>query len=261
MTTQLAPYIDGIPTVADAAERSFRFPTPDRGQRVHNLATRAIERWDGTQWLATFTEVGVDGIPIVENTAERDLRFPAATVADDQRVFNKETGAQERWDGTQWVTDFTALAYTPAPLEDGIPVVETTAERDALYPTPDLHQRVFNVETGQQERWDGAAWVSDFEPEGDFVLRTATLSGSDAGPATGVHLNFNTSALATGFLISLDDFASAPNSRLQVWKNGSEEKMRLTKEGLLQLTPNSTVSALAITPTWGAFKPTSGSWR
>lgn len=48
----------------------------------------------------------LDAIPVVASTAERGNRFPLP--ATDQRVFNKQTGNIERYNGATWVTDFTA---------------------------------------------------------------------------------------------------------------------------------------------------------
>lgn len=42
---------------------------------------------------------------------------------------------------------------------DAIPYVATTAQRTALYPAPNVGQRVQNAETGAIERWTGSAWV------------------------------------------------------------------------------------------------------
>lgn len=50
MTGKQAPYLDGVPVVASTTERNTRFPSPDTNQRVHNLGTGAIERWNGAAW-------------------------------------------------------------------------------------------------------------------------------------------------------------------------------------------------------------------
>lgn len=43
---------------------------------------------------------------------------------------------------------------------DGIPTVQTTAQRDLLYPTPRTEQRVLNVQTGDFERYTGSVWAA-----------------------------------------------------------------------------------------------------
>lgn len=45
-----------------------------------------------------------DGIPVVQDNNDRTQKF--AVPATDQRVFNKTSGAIERWNGAAWVTDF-----------------------------------------------------------------------------------------------------------------------------------------------------------
>lgn len=62
MTTGgLAPYLDGIPMVADATTRDALFPSATRvqNQRVQRLDTGAIERWSGSEWV-------IDAIPLAE---------------------------------------------------------------------------------------------------------------------------------------------------------------------------------------------------
>ena len=46
---------------------------------------------------------------------------------------------------------------------DAIPVVNTTAERAALFPNPEQNQRVQNLETGAIERWASGSWQSDYD--------------------------------------------------------------------------------------------------
>lgn len=52
-------------------------------------------------------------------------------------------------------------SYPLSRRKDGIPLVVSTAQRNSLYPTPDVDQRVENLETGAFERWTGTAWVQD----------------------------------------------------------------------------------------------------
>lgn len=44
---------------------------------------------------------------------------------------------------------------------DAIPVVQTTAQRAVLFPSPEPNQRVQNLETGAIERWTNGAWATD----------------------------------------------------------------------------------------------------
>ena len=46
---------------------------------------------------------------------------------------------------------------------DAIPVVNTSAERAVLFPSPEQNQRVQNLETGAIERWTSGAWQTDYE--------------------------------------------------------------------------------------------------
>lgn len=57
MGTALAPYPDGIPLVADASDRTQKFAVPATNQRVYNLTSRAIERWNGAAWVVDFASV------------------------------------------------------------------------------------------------------------------------------------------------------------------------------------------------------------
>lgn len=50
-----------------------------------------------------------------------------------------------------------------APAIWGIPVVSGSSERTALFPVPTTDQRVFNKTTVAIERWNGAAWITDFQ--------------------------------------------------------------------------------------------------
>jgi hypothetical protein len=48
-----------------------------------------------------------------------------------------------------------------APTLHGIAPVSSAAERDALYPAPELNRRVYRTDTKVQERYNGVAWVVD----------------------------------------------------------------------------------------------------
>lgn len=43
----------------------------------------------------------------------------------------------------------------------GIPVVQSTVDRGVLFPTPQVNQRVHNLQTSRIERWTGTHWVTD----------------------------------------------------------------------------------------------------
>ena len=48
-----------------------------------------------------------------------------------------------------------------ARVEWSTPVVNTTTERDALFPVPVVNQRVQNLQTQAYERWTGSSWIPD----------------------------------------------------------------------------------------------------
>jgi hypothetical protein len=96
LSTLLAPYADGIPLVADNNDRTQKFAVPATNQRVHNLAARAMQWWDGAQWVPIFNEVGVGVAPvfnirdpayggIVDGTADDSAALQAA-IATAQSV-------------------------------------------------------------------------------------------------------------------------------------------------------------------------------
>lgn len=47
-----------IPVVLTTAARTAAFPSPVTNQRVHNLQTAAIERWNGSAWVTDFAAGG-----------------------------------------------------------------------------------------------------------------------------------------------------------------------------------------------------------
>lgn len=59
---QQSPFLHGIPVVLSSAQRDQLYPSPDTHQRVYNLATHYIERWDGANWLQEASTLG--GIPV-----------------------------------------------------------------------------------------------------------------------------------------------------------------------------------------------------
>lgn len=67
---------------------------------------------------------------------------------------------------------------------DATPVVASTGDRNFRFPSPTTNQRVFNLGTGNTERWNGSAWVVD-------------LAGA-ASPLVSVSPVFNVRAPAFG---------------------------------------------------------------
>lgn len=66
---------------------------------------------------------------------------------------------------------------------DAIPVVLTTAQRAVLFPSPELNQRVQNLETGAIERWTNGAWTADYDVYsfgGAVNVKTYGAVGDDA---------------------------------------------------------------------------------
>jgi hypothetical protein len=97
------------------------------------------------------------------------------------------------------------MAHQPSSLaraEWGTPVVNSTAERDALFPNPVANQRVQNLQTQAIERWVGG-WIPDIQYPGAAVGDTtpvvATTAARDAKfptPATNQRVqNLQTCAL------------------------------------------------------------------
>ena len=54
----LAAYADGIPIVQSTTDRNARFPSPNLNQRVYDLSSTSIERWNGSAWVIDFTGTG-----------------------------------------------------------------------------------------------------------------------------------------------------------------------------------------------------------
>lgn len=51
---------DGVPTVATAAVRDARFPTPPNGFKVFDIETGAFERWTGATWTTDLVTYGTN---------------------------------------------------------------------------------------------------------------------------------------------------------------------------------------------------------
>lgn len=81
---ELARAIDAIPVVATTAERAGKYPNPAVNQRVHNLATGNIDRWNGTAWvstpLATTDPLEVGALTVTGNTTLGDATTDTVTV-------------------------------------------------------------------------------------------------------------------------------------------------------------------------------------
>jgi hypothetical protein len=71
-----------------------------------------------------------------------------------------------------------------ATLQDAIPVVTSTADRNARFPSPMPNQRVENLETGNIERFGSAGWATDFAGQslaGAFVVKAAPFGAKGDG--------------------------------------------------------------------------------
>lgn len=105
------------------------------------------------------------------------------------------------------------MAGELAPLRDGIPVVTSSTQRDALFPSPSTNQRVQNLATGQFERYSGTGWVADVPsvhtPEqagakGDGVTNdtAAVQAAFDAAAASGGLVDLQGTYLHDGLTIN-----------------------------------------------------------
>lgn len=56
------------------------------------------------------------------------------------------------------------MTATLARAIDAIPVVASTTDRDAQFPSPSLYQRVQLATSGAIQTWNGSAWVDSFAP-------------------------------------------------------------------------------------------------
>lgn len=65
----------------------------------------------------------------------------------------------------------------------GFPIVIDNADRAAQFPVPLLNQRVQNLSTGNIERWNAAAWVTEFEGVGGQTTRYNTKAVGLVGDA------------------------------------------------------------------------------
>jgi len=91
------------------------------------------------------------------------------------------------------------MAHQPSSLaraEWAVPLVNSTAERDQLFPNPVANQRVQNLQTSQFERWVGG-WVADFQ----FPVTKPPyiVHGEDKGLSSSNTGAQNTAALAAAY--------------------------------------------------------------
>ena len=77
-----ANYLDGVPLVANGAERDAKFPAPERHQRVHNLSTGQVEMWDGRHWVTAMCGSLPDG-PLIHAT-DGTVKGSSFTLDDDK---------------------------------------------------------------------------------------------------------------------------------------------------------------------------------
>lgn len=86
---ELAPALDAIPMVADAASRDLRFPFATRvqNQRVFRLDTGVQERWTGSAWVddtVPIVDSGyIGGIPIGDDVRTKKLEILAGVLRQD----------------------------------------------------------------------------------------------------------------------------------------------------------------------------------
>ncbi len=75
----ISPALWGLPVVKTTTERDARFPDPSLNQRVHNLQTGALERWNGSSWVTDFLNTGAStGTPALLVNGEQVLALPQA---------------------------------------------------------------------------------------------------------------------------------------------------------------------------------------
>lgn len=79
MGQPFAPGVWGIPVVASAIDRGILFATPLPNQRVQNLATGNVERWDGTQWVVDF--IGGANVPVTDGATDLAASLQALLTA------------------------------------------------------------------------------------------------------------------------------------------------------------------------------------
>lgn len=106
-----------------------------------------------------------------------------------------------------------------APYLDGIPVVQSTTERDTLFPSPDTNQRVWDLGTGYLERWNGSAWIQSVPLGNTGSVVTARSFGAKGDGSTDDTSAINNAiavAQALGWVIRLEAGAYAVTAPLAV---------------------------------------------
>lgn len=103
-----APYLDGIPVVASSTQRDALFPAPDMNQRVYNLGSGTLERFDGAQWLQEViaqmgTATPFTGATIV--TSDSVSAFDTSANAPRRATIDILTGAMGRAKREFWAMD------------------------------------------------------------------------------------------------------------------------------------------------------------
>lgn len=56
-----AKLVDGVPNVANPADRDALYPSPDKYQKIYVQSTNAIQQWDGAAWQIIFLGTGTAG--------------------------------------------------------------------------------------------------------------------------------------------------------------------------------------------------------
>ena len=163
----LAPYLDGIPVVADAATRDAKFPLPTRSQdqRCFNKGTGNVERWTGSAWVTDLT--GSGGIV----TRYSLLRlFPAVD----------QTGTT---DVTAQIT--AAFALIPAGADLYVPVGRYKITSISVPQDKGLVGDGFTYQTDQLTTFGAANYAVTANVIGTVFVSTATSGvGITAAPTT-----------------------------------------------------------------------------
>lgn len=102
------------------------------------------------------------------------------------------------------------MAGELAPLQSAIPIVANASDRETRYPPSSRiqNQRVFRLDTGNQERWNGSTWLIDFEP-----------AGSSVPPGGGRTVPTVTQYLANNAVFNVLDFNPTPTTVINTGVN------------------------------------------
>jgi hypothetical protein len=89
---EFANRIDAIPMVSGTAERAGLFPNPATGQRVHNIGTDSIDRWNGTSWVSMPLTVATNAnLQVSTLVATTTVTVPLGTAAAPSVLFTGDT--------------------------------------------------------------------------------------------------------------------------------------------------------------------------